>query len=210
MVQTFDSNTSNMRYQSGYSLVELSIALAIISVILVGSLVGVQKILRTNKVNNQLKTATQVGGSVVSQTLRLADTSTVTTANMSGLGVWPLTKVTNPGLSTAVVLNEFGGREYLNPVTVALDTYAANQTVRYSLTGIPNTACAELAQGLSSVGVAVYVLADTTAAVGSLTAVPAAAATVQAPNASMNISTLGTACSGAGATKSIDVVLARN
>ena len=46
--------------QAGYSLVELSVALAIVAVILVGGLMGTRQILLTNNVNNQLKDAAQV------------------------------------------------------------------------------------------------------------------------------------------------------
>ena len=41
--------------QKGYSIIELSIALAIISIILVTSLAGVQRVLRSNNLNNELK-----------------------------------------------------------------------------------------------------------------------------------------------------------
>jgi prepilin-type N-terminal cleavage/methylation domain-containing protein len=41
--------------QKGYSIIELSIALAIISIILVTALAGVQRILRSNNVNEDLK-----------------------------------------------------------------------------------------------------------------------------------------------------------
>jgi len=41
--------------QKGYSIVELSIALAIISIILVTALAGVQRILRSNNVNEDLR-----------------------------------------------------------------------------------------------------------------------------------------------------------
>jgi len=40
--------------QKSYSIVELSISLAIISLVLVGSLAGVQRVLRSNNVNKDL------------------------------------------------------------------------------------------------------------------------------------------------------------
>ena len=43
--------------QKGYSIIELSIALAIVSIILVTALTGVQRILRTNNLNEELKKA---------------------------------------------------------------------------------------------------------------------------------------------------------
>jgi prepilin-type N-terminal cleavage/methylation domain-containing protein len=44
-----------LRQQKGYSIIELSIALAIISIILVTALAGVQRILRSNSTNEDLK-----------------------------------------------------------------------------------------------------------------------------------------------------------
>ena len=44
-----------LRQQKGYSIIELSIALAIISIILVTALAGVQRILRSNNVNSDLR-----------------------------------------------------------------------------------------------------------------------------------------------------------
>ncbi len=44
-----------LRQQKGYSIIELSIALAIISIILVTALAGVQRVLRSNNVNNDLR-----------------------------------------------------------------------------------------------------------------------------------------------------------
>ena len=46
--------------QAGYSLVELSVALAIVAVILVGGLMGTRQILLTNNIYNQLKDSAQV------------------------------------------------------------------------------------------------------------------------------------------------------
>ena len=45
----------SLRRQKGYSIVELSIALAIISIILVTALAGVQRILRSNNTNEDLR-----------------------------------------------------------------------------------------------------------------------------------------------------------
>ena len=46
--------------QAGYSLVELSVALAIVAVILVGGLMGTRQILLTNNVNSSYISSTDM------------------------------------------------------------------------------------------------------------------------------------------------------
>ena len=76
------------RSSAGYSLIELSIALSILAVIIVGSLIGVQKILRTNAVNNELKALPETLASAQRLTSNLADLSGLNTSTFTKLGVW--------------------------------------------------------------------------------------------------------------------------
>lgn len=57
------------RSQRGYSLIELSISMAILSVIIVGSLVGVQRILANNRANNVLQTIPRINAALIGGTL---------------------------------------------------------------------------------------------------------------------------------------------
>ena len=50
--------------QGGYTLVELAIAVAILAVLIVAGLTGVQSILTSGKVNDQIKTVAKLGAKV--------------------------------------------------------------------------------------------------------------------------------------------------
>lgn len=63
-IQTI-SSTEAAKSQRGYSLIELSIALAILSVIIVGSLMGVQRILANNRANNILQTVPRINAALI-------------------------------------------------------------------------------------------------------------------------------------------------
>ena len=66
--------------QKGYSIIELSIALAIISIILVTSLAGVQRVLRSNNVNNDLRNINLAVASLTALSATQTSTSGVTMA----------------------------------------------------------------------------------------------------------------------------------
>jgi prepilin-type N-terminal cleavage/methylation domain-containing protein len=61
--------------QKGYSIIELSIALAIISIILVTALAGVQRILRSNNVNEDLKNINLVASKLAVMLSSVPDTA---------------------------------------------------------------------------------------------------------------------------------------
>jgi prepilin-type N-terminal cleavage/methylation domain-containing protein len=81
--------------QAGYSLVELSVALAIVAVILVGGLMGTRQILLTNNVNNQLKDSAQVIAKITRQFQNALTTSGATNENLVPLSYWPQERFTN-------------------------------------------------------------------------------------------------------------------
>ena len=68
--------------QKGYSIIELSIALAIISIILVTALAGVQRILRSNNVNEDLKNINLVASKLAVMLSSVPNTAG-TTENMT-------------------------------------------------------------------------------------------------------------------------------
>lgn len=147
---------------AGYSLIELSIALSILAVIIVGSLIGVQKILRTNAVNNELKAMPETLASAQRLTSNLADLSGLNTATFTSLGVWPQDRVVGAA-ANATVSNFFGGRQFLNPNNQALAGYAANQLFVLTLTNIPTEACADIVSGMDRMALGLYVGANITA-----------------------------------------------
>ena len=74
-----------LRQQKGYSIIELSIALAIISIILVTALTGVQRILRSNNVNEDLKNLNLMASKVAVMLTNVQSTANITQANLVGL-----------------------------------------------------------------------------------------------------------------------------
>ena len=71
--------------QKGYSIVELSIALAIISIILVTALAGVQRILRSNNVNEDLRNLNLLASKITVMLTNVTNTAGITQANLVNL-----------------------------------------------------------------------------------------------------------------------------
>ena len=206
------TRSQNHSASSGYSLIELSIALSILAVIIVGSLIGVQKILRTNAVNNELKAMPETMASAQRLTSNLADLNGLTTPIFTSLGVWPQDRVVGVG-AAATVSNHFGGRQFLNPNTAPLAGYAVNQLFVLTLTNIPTEACADLVSGMDRMALGLYVGANITGDPGG----GVAGTTVKDPGSdkaagarSANLVNLATLCGAAGGNRiRLDMVVAR-
>lgn len=207
------TRSQNHRASSGYSLIELSIALSILAVIIVGSLIGVQKILRTNAVNNELKAMPETMASAQRLTSNLADLSGLTTATFTSLGVWPQDRVVGAG-AAATVSNHFGGQQFLNPNSAALAGYATNQLFVLTLTNIPTEACADLVSGMDRMALGLYVGANTTTnpgggVAGTVVKDPGNGAGTAGAR-SVNLVNLATLCGAAGGNRiRLDMVVAR-
>ena len=150
--------------QRGYSLIELSIALAIVGVVIAGSIVGVQAILTSNNVNKTIKQTNWAVGKVVSKLVRDSDWSkaTMTTLTTTGFDVWNDDDVKNAGTSAAEVTHFLGGRVFVVPSLVGTGGNSSfgvdkEQGLIYTLTGIPTGGCADLAAGLEGIATAMTV-----------------------------------------------------
>lgn len=190
---------SRLRRQQGYSVVELSIALSIIAILTVAGLAGVQTVLNTNKSNNQIEQSGQTIAKL-SATFQ-GQTSTVNAANATGagLGIWPAGRVSGTGTETAVT-NLFGGREFIASNTAAIGTTAPNIVpiaggIIYYLTGVPKSACSDVANALSPLVTSVSAGTATAAVTTAPATIPAGLTTVKAVgDSTINAVTLGTAC----------------
>ncbi len=133
--------------QKGYSIIELSIALAIISIILVTSLAGVQRVLRSNNVNNDLRNINLAVAALTSLAATQTSTSGVTMANLIGLKVFDGFAVNETAGS---VTNAFGGaiRVVSNGATV--DGYPQNSGFILYSQNIPSEACPDYINGIST------------------------------------------------------------
>lgn len=106
-----------LRQQKGYSIIELSIALAIISIILVTALAGVQRILRSNNVNEDLKNLNLMASKVTVMLTNVANTAGITQANLVNLRAFEGFRVAGN-----VVTNAFGGNITVVPNAAVLGT----------------------------------------------------------------------------------------
>lgn len=194
---------TNLRTQSGYSLVELSISLAIIGVITAGAITGVQSILRTNNVNNVVKQTNLAVGHLIAKTLRLSDTTTITTANMVGLGVWEPSEVSsgtpNHAFSSAIAV---GG------ISASVSNYPANQTSYYQLQNVPKAACTDIATGLADLGVGMIVTPNTTTAPQGTDFLTTGPNVVKVVDGTLNAANLAAKCNVSN--PSIALLLARS
>lgn len=77
-----------LRQQKGYSIIELSIALAIISIILVTALAGVQRILRSNSTNEDLKNINLLASKLTVMLSNVQTTAGIAQANLVNLRVF--------------------------------------------------------------------------------------------------------------------------
>jgi prepilin-type N-terminal cleavage/methylation domain-containing protein len=84
-----------IKKQGGYTLVELAIAVAILAVLIVAGLSGVQGILNSSKVNEQIKTVSKMS-SKVNSLFSSTTTSGISTNNMRDLGAWDSAKHHQP------------------------------------------------------------------------------------------------------------------
>ena len=189
-----------LRQQKGYSIIELSIALAIISIILVTALAGVQRILRSNNTNEDLKNINLLASKLTVMLSNVPTTANITQANLVNLRVFE-------GFRTGannVVLNAFGGNINVAPNTAVLGTVPVNGGLMLYSAGIPPEVCSDYITGLSPV--ASHISASNAAAPAVVGA--AFANVVQTNLVPITIANLATACTAAaGATITVAALI---
>lgn len=189
----------SLRRQKGYSIVELSIALAIISIILVTALAGVQRILRTNNVNNDLKTINLLTARLTTMLANNASTSGITNANLIALKVFE--DFTFKG---GVAVNAFGGEVTIVPNSKNVDTTAAGSGLIMYSRDIPPEVCPDYINGISNLS------SNITTIDGVVGTVPTMGGdvfsrTAKSSSIPLSLSTLVTACSLTGTNTRIHI-----
>lgn len=181
--------------QRGYSLIELSIALAIIGVVIAGSIIGVQSILRTNNVNKTISQANNATNRIVAKLARDSTYANATTANLTAanMGIWEDNYITAAG----VVVHPFGNNIFVAPLAGAGQfEIDPGQAYAYTLTGIPVAACSDLAVGLEGLGVAMSITNQAAPAAGPGNGI-IPATIVKQPGVPYSAVTANNACNGA-------------
>lgn len=197
--------------QAGYSLVELSVALAIVAVILVGGLMGTRQILLTNNVNNQLKDSALVIAKITRQFQNSLDTSGATNQNLIPLSVWPVDRFTNSTNASGVFTGKVNGviantTEYITPNSAKIGSLEANNGFLYTFTNVPAAACPDLISGLDNMAYALY--AGKTTGTAPSGAIPASLTAVKAADtARFAADKLATGCSSLHGTVDITAVI---
>ena len=186
--------------QKGYSIIELSIALAIISIILVTSLAGVQRVLRSNNVNNDLRNINLLAATVTNLINAQTTTSGITMGNLITLKAFS----NFPAIDTAnnKVSNAFGGQITVAPNTESVDGSAANTGFVIYSTNIPAEACADYINGMSSISGSIATSNSTSpSTLGALFSTNV----VRQNGASKSLSDIATACTVTSANPKITI-----
>lgn len=197
--------------QAGYSLVELSVALAIVAVILVGGLMGTRQILMTNNVNNQLKDSALVIAKITRQFQNSLDTSGATNQNLIPLSVWPVDRFTNSTNASGVFTGKVNGviantTEYITPNSAKIGSLEINNGFLYTFTNVPAAACPDLISGLDNMAYALY--AGKTTGTAPSGVIPASLTAVKAADtARFAADKLATGCSSLHGTVDITAVI---
>jgi prepilin-type N-terminal cleavage/methylation domain-containing protein len=131
--------------QGGYTLVELAIAIAILAVLIVAGLSGVQGILTSSKVNDQIKTVAKLS-SKVSGNFMSGGTSGISTSGLAGLGAWDSSRV-----KSGAVTSSFGTSEFAKSNKSQISDLPATNGFIYVISKVPAAACSDLATGISNI-----------------------------------------------------------
>lgn len=191
--------------QSGYTLVELSVSLAIMAVILVGALMGTRQVILSNGINNQIRDSANLMAKVQRHYTKQASTAGASTHVLGRMGVWPPERASVSATTTTVrgVLN--GSSELIFSNDAAMGSLPANGGFIYTLRNVPSEACADLISAFDALAFALYAgtspaAAPTTGATPTLTTVKAADATA------VDMANQATACAP-GSPNGVDVAV---
>ncbi len=189
--------------QRGYSLIELSIALAIVGVVIAGSIVGVQAILRSNNVNKTIAQTNVAVNKIVGKLIRDNNYANASTVNLTrtGLEVWSTSDIISGGVAGARVTHPLSGDIFVAPLSVLTEGVAINQGYVYTLAAVPVAACADLAVGLEGLA---YVLSIKNQVPTTVAFTVPTGTIVKNPSTVFNSDKVNTACAD-GLTNQVDI-----
>lgn len=201
-----NSQIKSLGQQAGYTLIELAIAISIISVLVVSALFGVQKIIDNNNVNATSQQVSLATTNIAKFAAMLSDKTFVTNTNTAAnLGIWPDNILTKAAGLVTNVANPFGGNFYTASNSAAVGAVAPGNGYYIYITNVPDKVCAAVA-GMFGASTWEIRVADEAAAVAMPAAAVAIAAglPVKAAGADrINLPNLNAACGTAAARKTV-------
>ena len=208
------AENKSLRKQAGYTLIELSISVAIIAVLVMTGLYGVPRILDANKVTTltqQVTLATANYSKIAAQTagtLRTFSDSTATgnVASLGQMGVWPdeaLVKGTTGAVTK--ITHPFDGGINSKSNTIILTNMAADEGYFIRLDSVPLKNCFAITSAFLNTAVTAWVVNnDANYTEPSKANVENASTSPKVPGGAVSLTNLATQCVGAaGTTKAI-------
>jgi prepilin-type N-terminal cleavage/methylation domain-containing protein len=207
-----------LRQQAGYTLIELSISVAIIAVLVVTGLYGVPRILDTNRtttVTQQILLASanysKIASQMFGQAKTFADSTTATgLASLGQMGVWSddaLIKSATTGAVTRII-HPFGGAISSRSNALTYSSLAADEGVWIRLDAVPVKNCFAVTSAFMNSAVSAWVATDTTYSEPTAANV-SGTTSPKVPGGAVSLTNLATLCQGAsGTTKSIYLLFA--
>ena len=203
---TVNSKVRALRQQAGYTLVELSIAVAIVSVLIITGLVGVPRILDTNRVSTLAQQVSIANANysklAASTTGNNAFATTPTYTNgialaLASMDVWPEENITRTAANVPWSINHaWGDAIHSRNVTVPLGNFLApDGGYIVKLDNIPAKSCFALASAFGGTALQVTIENGAAPVAGPVPASETPAGTIaKAAGSALNINTLSTAC----------------
>lgn len=178
-----DSKLAQKRRQSGFTMVELGVVVAIAAVILVIALTVVPRVLANNRANAEMQELPSVISNIQKDYSNAPTYNGATLDSVIRLDAFPPERVTVPAAGAATATNRWGGAVTMSVGTIS----SANDIARVVYAAVPERECKSVIQGVSNLTRRIYVDNANGATAGAGTI-------VKADGAQLDLTALGTAC----------------